>query len=61
MIRVSMFSLLVLSCSFISPGLYSQSFNEMNKVVKSISGNIRLGVTEFEGTNPLKHSVKQKH
>ena len=53
MIRVSKFSLLVLSCSFISQVVYAQSFNEINKALKAISGTIQLGVRKYEDINPV--------
>ncbi|WP_349317777.1 hypothetical protein [Chitinophaga sp. MM2321] len=33
--------------------IYAQSFNEVNNVLKAISGSIQLGVSKYEGYNPV--------
>lgn len=57
MIRGFTFSLLVFSCSFISQVIYAQSFNEVNNVLKAVSGSIQLAVRKYEGTNPIEKLV----
>lgn len=51
MIRVSRAWLLVLSGCCISQVIYAQSFNEVNRSLKAISGSIQLGVNKYDGYN----------
>jgi hypothetical protein len=53
MMRGFKFSLLVLSCSFISQVIVAQSFNEVNKILKTVNGTVQLGVRKYEGTNAV--------
>ena len=53
MIQIFKFSLLVLSCNFVSQVVYAQSINEVNNALKAINGSIQLEVRKYEGTNPI--------
>src|SRR5688572_2488884 len=53
MMQVFKFSLLVLSCSFISQVANAQSSNEINKVLKAVNGTVQLGVRKYEGSNTV--------
>lgn len=55
MVRVSKASLLFLSGCFLSQVIYAQSFNEVNKSLKAISGSIQLGIKKYEGDHPVEN------
>src|SRR6478609_2761280 len=54
------FLLLVLFGNFTTQEMYAQSFNEVNRLLKAINGTVQLGVSKYDGANPIaKFSITQ--